>query len=85
MGLCINSTIPLLNKKHCPERNSKILQERDPCGLIIRAYFPIDVSSSPYFELAYLSQAYGTIVVVLTVLCITLCLLGVYKKFYSVF
>lgn len=78
IGNVCYALFPLLTVSKCEEtrKSSEIVKERDPCGLVVRVWYPFDISQFPLFYVAYLIQMYTCIVISVLVLTITMLLVG---------
>lgn len=57
-------------------RHSSISKQYDPCGMIVRAWWLMDVSEFPRFHIAFGLQLYVCLMTSVTVLAITMLLVG---------
>ncbi|RZC42341.1 odorant receptor 67c-like, partial [Asbolus verrucosus] len=74
-GNVTNFTVPLLGRDKC-SRQSKIYEERDPCGLMTQSFHPFDVSKE-LFPFAYFTQVYACLVITYYVVALTLTMVGI--------
>ena len=73
----MNCITPLTEKRDCHlRRKSKLYEERDPCGLMARCFYPFDVSTS-MFPMAYIIQVYTCAVITYYVVVLTMLLVGI--------
>ncbi|XP_049821538.1 odorant receptor 4-like [Aethina tumida] len=77
MGNVVNLLIPVFNLENCRSTRSPDLIVHDPCGVLCRCYYPSDVSRFPGIIYVFILQFYTALVVTMSVLNITMLLIGV--------
>lgn len=76
-GNVINSLLPIFQKQTCQEnRPNDFLRQRDPCGLIVRCLWPIDISHGYMLWVVYFLQLHACFYITMVVFGIEMVLIG---------